>query len=281
MAGEITTDVVLFDIDAKSESDSMADKDSIVKVLNKVFNEMQGFCGSIPWIAEIERNMQEDGSYNHFKATFQEISGAEWKEAREDFYYEEDAIIEALTKSTQMSEGAARNWFNRAEQDYSISIERFARRVKEYIDSKDENHRVAFLIDEVGQYIGDNSHAMLNLQTIVHELGRQCQGKAWIAVTSQEDIDSVLSVKGNDFSKIQGRFDTKISLSSAFVDEVIKKRILGKNESGQQTLREMYRKNSSILQNILTFSDNSAEMKSYTGEDDFIEVYPFIPYQFN
>lgn len=278
-AGDITTDVVLFDIDAKSESDSMSDKDSIVKVLNKVFNEMQGFCGAIPWIAEIERNMHEDGAYEKFKDTFRDISGTEWEDAREDFYYEEDAIIEALTKSTQMSEDAARNWFERAEQEYTISIERFAKRVKEYIDSKGENHHVAFLIDEVGQYIGDNSNAMLNLQTIVHEFGRHCKGKAWIAVTSQEDIDSVLSVKGNDFSKIQGRFDTKLSLSSAFVDEVIRKRILEKNGEGKQTLEEVYRKNSSILQNLLTF-DNEAEMKKYASEADFIEVYPFIPYQF-
>ncbi|RDW17507.1 BREX system P-loop protein BrxC [Oceanobacillus arenosus] len=279
-AGDLTTDVVLFDIDAKSESDSMADKDSIVKVLNKVFNEMQGFCGAIPWVAEIERNMQKDGVYDRFKSMFQDISGNKWEDAREDFYYEEDAIIEALSKSTQMSEEAARNWFDRAEQDYSISIERFVKRVKEYIDSKGENHHVAFLVDEVGQYIGDNSNAMLNLQTIVHELGRQCKGKAWIAVTSQEDIDSVLSVKGNDFSKIQGRFDTKLSLSSAYVDEVIKKRILTKNEAGRQTLEEVYRKKSSILQNLLTFT-TEAEMKKYTSEADFVDVYPFVPYQFN
>lgn len=280
-AGDITTDVVLFDIDAKSESDSMADKDSIVKVLNKVFNEMQGFCGSIPWIAEIERKMESDGTYDKFKSHFREISGSEWIDAREDFYYEEDAIIEALTKSTQMSEEAARNWFDRAEQDYTISIERFATRVKEYIDKKGENHHVAFLIDEVGQYIGENSHAMLNLQTIVHELGRQCKGKAWIVVTSQEDIDSVLTVKGNDFSKIQGRFDTKLSLSSAFVDEVIKKRILTKNEAGTQTLEEVYRKNQFVLQNLLTFSENSAEMKKFADQVDFVDVYPFVPYQFN
>src|SRR5690625_4148801 len=164
MAGDITTDVVLFDIDAKSESDSMSDKDSIVKVLNKVFNEMQGFCGAIPWIAEIERNMSKDGLYEDFKATFQDISGSPWEEAREDFYYEEDAIIEALTRATQMSEEAARNWFDRAEQDYTISIERFVSRVKEYLEEKGPKHHIAFFIDEVGQYIGDNSHAMLNLQ---------------------------------------------------------------------------------------------------------------------
>lgn len=278
---EVMTDVVLFDIDAKSESDLASDKDSIVKVLNKVFNEMQGFCGAIPWIAEIERNMQKDGLYENFKTTFQAISGNEWEEAREDFYYEEDSIIEALSQSTQMSEESARNWFDRAEQDYTISIERFVKRVKEYLDSKGKDHHIAFFIDEVGQYIGDNSNAMLNLQTIVHEFGRQCKGRAWIAVTSQEDIDSVLSVKGNDFSKIQGRFDTKLSLSSAYVDEVIKKRILIKNEAGNQTLGEVYRNNSSILQSILTFTEESAEMKQYRDEQDFINVYPFIPYQFN
>lgn len=48
--------------------------------------------------------------------------------------------------------------------------------------------------------------------------------KAWIIVTSQQDIDSITKTKGNDFSKIQGRFDTRLSLSSANVDEVIKKR---------------------------------------------------------
>ena len=48
-----------------------------------------------------------------------------------------------------------------------------------------------------------------------------------------QDIDSITKTKGNDFSKIQGRFDTRLSLSSANVDEVIKKRILEKNESGK------------------------------------------------
>ena len=54
---------------------------------------------------------------------------------------------------------------------------------------------------------------MLNLQTVVEDLGTECGGKAWVIVTSQQDIDSVTKVKGNDFSKIQGRFNTRLSLS--------------------------------------------------------------------
>ncbi|CKF00717.1 BREX system P-loop protein BrxC [Bacillus paranthracis] len=281
LAGNTTTDVILFNIDSKSESDSKSDKNAIVKVFNKVFNEMQGFCGSIPWIADLERQMVKEGRYEEFKAEFEKISGNTWEEAREDFYYEEDSIIEALSKTTKMSEDAARNWYERAEEDYFISIDRFAKRVREYVEAKGNNHHVVFLIDELGQYIGNDSQLMLNLQTVVEDIGTQCGGKVWVLVTSQQDIDSVVKVNGNDFSKIQGRFDTRLSLSSAHVDEVIKKRILLKNEVGKQTLRLLYGDNSSILKNLITFSGDTAEMKIFNNEEDFVDVYPFIPYQFN
>ena len=96
-----------------------------------------------------------------------------------------------------------------------------------------------------------------------------------------EDYDSYMTVKGHDFSKIQGRFDTKLSLSSAYVDEVITKRLLLKNDYARDTLAHLYQRNSSILNNLLMFSDNSAEMKKYESEQEFIDVYPFIPYQFH
>ncbi|WP_406543161.1 hypothetical protein [Clostridium ljungdahlii] len=232
-AGDITADVILFNIDSKSESDSKADKDSILKVFNKVFNEMQGFCGSIPWVADLERQMVKDEVYEDFKAEFEKISGSSWEDSREDFFYEEDSIVEALSKTTKMSEETARDWYNKAEENYSLSIEKFAQRVKEYIETKGKNHHVLFLVDEIGQYIGSDSQLMLNLQTVVEDLGTYCGGKAWVIVTSQQDIDSVTKVKGNDFSKIQGRFNTRLSLSSANVDEVIKKRILQKNQEQQ------------------------------------------------
>jgi phage terminase large subunit-like protein len=101
-----------------------------------------------------------------------------------------------------MSEPAARNWCEKATEPYQISIEDFAKRVRAYLDKKGSNHHVVFLVDEIGQYIGDDSKLMLNLQTVTEELGKECQGKAWVIVTSQQDIDSITKVKGNDFSKI-------------------------------------------------------------------------------
>ncbi|MDA2145829.1 MULTISPECIES: BREX system P-loop protein BrxC [unclassified Bacillus cereus group] len=280
-ASDVTTDVVLFNVDAKSESDSKNQKDAIVKVFNKVFNEMQGFCGSIPWVAELERQMVKDDTYTNFKAKFKELSGVTWEEARYDIYYEEDSVVGALAATTKMSEESARNWYNKAEENYSLSVERFAQKVREYVESKGRNHHVIFLVDEIGQYIGDNSQLMLNLQTVVEQLGVQCGGKVWVIVTSQQDIDSVTKVKGNDFSRVTGRFNTRLSLSSANVDEVIKKRILEKNDVAKETLTLLYKQKSSILKNLITFSTNTAEMKMYKDEEDFVDIYPFLPYQFN
>lgn len=281
IAGDTSADVILFNIDSKSDSNSKTNKDAIVKVFMKVFNEMQGLCAALPWVAELERQLLKDGTYEAFKSKFEELSGNKWTDAREDFYFEEDNIVKALAETTKMSRDAARSWYNKAEENYSLSIEKFAMMVQEYIESKGNNHHVVFLVDEIGQYIGDDVGLMLNLQTLVEDLGTYCGGRAWVIVTSQQDIDSITKVKGNDFSKIQGRFNTRLNLSSANIDEVIKGRILRKNDVAIDTLKLLYQDKEAILKNLITFSSDTAEMKTYRTEEDFIDVYPFIPYQFN
>lgn len=280
LAADTDTDVVLFNIDSKSDSNSKQNKDAIVNVFLKVFNEMQGFCGAMPFLADLERKLTEEGQYNEFKQKFEEVYGEAWEDSRQDFDFIQDDVVKVLTGMDFMSEAAARNWCEKAAEPYQISIEDFAKRVKAYIDRKGNNHHVVFLVDEIGQYIGEDSKLMLNLQTVTEELGKECMGKAWVIVTSQQDIDSVTKVKGNDFSKIQGRFDTRLSLSSANVDEVIKKRILEKKETPAQTLRLLYGQKATIIKNLITFNDG-VEKKLYADENDFACVYPFVPYQFN
>lgn len=146
-----------------------------------------------------------------------------------------------MSEALDMSETAARNWFN-GEEEIELSIEQLVKEIKEYVERKGKDNRLLFMIDEVGQYIGSDSDLMLNLQTIVEEIGTQCGGRVWVMVTSQEAIDSITKISGNDFSKIQGRFNTRLSLSSSSVDEVIKKRILAKTETAEQLLRQQYEK---------------------------------------
>lgn len=280
LAADTPTDIILFNVDSKGTVTGKQDKDAIVSVFLKVFNEMQGFYGANPHIADLERKLTYDGRYEEFKQRFETLNGTEWIEARNDFDYSQDDVVDTLVDMGVMSEEAARNWCEKALSPYNTSIEDFAKLVKKYLDRKGKNHHVVFLVDEIGQYIGDNSNLMLNLQTVTEDLGTMCHGKAWIIVTSQQDIDSVIKVKGNDFSKIMGRFDTRLSLSSANVDEVIRRRILEKTPVATQTLSVLYDDKATILKNLILFNDG-IEKKLYSGRENFAEVYPFVPYQFN
>ena len=280
LAAQVPTDVILFNIDSKGEMNGKQSKDAIVSVFLKVFNEMQGFCGAIPALADLERKLTEDGKYQQFKDRYTELFDGEWIEDRNDFDFIQDDVVEVLSDIGFMSEESARNWCEKTAEPYAISIERFAELVQKYIAKKGDDHHIIFLVDEIGQYISDDSSLMLNLQTVTEDLGTVCKGKAWIIVTSQQDIDSITKTKGNDFSKIQGRFDTRLSLSSADVEEVIRKRILEKNAAAKEELGLLYEEKSTVIKNLILFNDN-VEKKLYSGEENFSAVYPFIPYQFN
>lgn len=278
-------DVVLFNIDSKADVHDAANRDTVLKVFMKVFNEVQGFCADIPELAEMERFLVGKGLYDAFKNEFQQRTGEKWEDSRDSFRLTPDEALESFAKVTKQNVESAKRWFEDSEKNYSLSVEKFAKLVAEYINGKGPKHRIIFLVDEVGQYIGQNTQLMLNLQTITENLGTLCKGRAWVVVTSQEDMDRVLGemrgARANDFSKIQGRFNTRISLSSANTDEVIKKRLLDKTPDATKELSIIHRKSKDILRNLLSFSADNATMKSYESEEDFIESYPFVPYQFH
>jgi len=276
-AGNISTDVILFNIDSKTEN-SNGTKDRILDVFEKVFNEKLGLSIT-PFVAEIERHIISQGKYEEFKKSFENKANSTWEEMRDGIQFVEDEFANAYAEVLNKSVEEARSIVERTEKNYTLSVEKFAERVRDYIKEKGNNHHVIFLVDEIGQYIGDDRSLMLNLQTIVEDLGLECGGKAWVIVTSQEAIDDVVKVQGNDFSKIQGRFDTKLSLSSSDIDEVIKKRILDKNEESKTSLKMIYDKEESIIRNLLTFK-SATYQKVYEDSNDFAETYPFIPYQF-
>ena len=280
-ATSVSTDVILFNIDSKSSSQSSSNKDDILSVFNKVFNEMRGYSPQYPFLANLEKELDEEGQFEKFKEAFLNINGKPWEEVRGKYYFIQDDIIDSLVEIGFMSIEEANRWADNAEEHFDLSIESFAKEINEYCENKGEEHHVVFLVDEVGQYIADDTKLMLNLQTIVEELGIKCSGNAWVIVTSQQNIDDITrDFVGTDFSKIQGRFKTRLSLSSSNVDEVIRRRILAKNETAQQMLEAQFPDVEASLKNIISF-EKSAEMKNYKNAEDFANIYPFVPYQFN
>ena len=285
-AAHTPTQAILFNVDSKSTASAKSDSNAIVMVFNRVFNEKLGYDGANPALADLERTLDEEGNYQKFKDTFKELNGKEWLDERNKFRVIRGKVANTLAAMGRMSEQEAMDWTKAATtSNYEIAIEDFAERVHQYIEKSGE--RVVFLVDEIGQFISTDSRLMLNLQTMTEELGTRCHGKAWIVVTAQEDIDSMMenmdesTESRNDFSKIQGRFKTRLSLTSVNADEVIRERILKKNETGENTLKAMYDADETRIQNAVVFKGNGYEMRKIHSADEFAAVYPFLPYQFH
>lgn len=276
------TDVILFNIDSKA--DSSTGRDAILAVFLKVLNEKLGYSPDHAHIAHMERYLDEKGKFEDFQSTYETLTNTKWIDERDAYEFNRDEVISALSKTLGQSEESCAKWVDNGESTFSLTVENLAKWVQEYLDKQGPKHRVIFLADEVGQFIGSDTALMLNLQTITEQLGTVCKGRAWVVVTSQEDIDAVLgemrTSRENDFSKIQGRFKTRLSLSSANVDEVIQERLLRKEDSVRPELERLYAEKSDILKNQLSFRDISATYKQYKEADDFVQTYPFATYQF-
>lgn len=277
-----TADVILFNIDAKA--DNKSERDAILQVFMRVFNEKLGFSGDAPHIADMERHLVTKGVFDTFKTAFATSNGKPWDQERDAVDFLRDDIVTALAKSLGMTPESAGKWFDTARDDYRINIEGFAKVVNDYLATRPTGHKVIFLVDEVGQFIGANSQLMLSLQTITEQLGTQCKGRAWVIVTSQEDIDAAIGgankSKGQDFSKIQGRFHTRLSLASSNTDEVIGERLLAKTEAAHVALRDAFAAKGDVINNQLGFAGNSVTLRGYKDAVEFVACYPFAPYQF-
>ena len=278
------TDVILFNIDSKADHGSTTGRDLILRVFLKVFNELQGYSGDHPHVAHMERYLESKGKLKGFHAAYEKHAGLNWLKERDAYQFNRDEIVKAFSETTGQSQTAAEKWIDGAEDNFSMSVESFCKCVKDYLDSKGPQHRIVFLADEVGQFIGTDSHLMLNLQTITEELGTICRRQAWVVVTSQEDMDAVLGdmskTKKQDFSKIQGRFFPPLSLSSANVDEVIQSRLLAKLPDVKDELEGEFVAKGDILKNQLTFKNCGMTFRQFKDGEDFVKNYPFAPYQF-
>ena len=282
-ACQIPSRSVLFNIDQKAAIISNNDVDKLLTVFQSVFDETCGYYKE-GYIAQLERDLDAQGLYAAFKEEFERISANNlpWSKGREQALFESDTITKAFNKVTGQT--SITNVLQHYQDNYKVSVEDFAKQVNVYIDGQEPGFRLNFFVDEVGQFVADNTRLMLNLQTIAESLNTICRGQAWIIVTAQEALEQVVgdmnAQQGNDFSRVQARFGIRMHLTSANVEEVIQKRLLKKRNTSEDQLKLVYERESGNFGTLFGFADGSVDLKNFSGEQHFINSYPFVPYQY-
>lgn len=271
------TESILFNIDIEGSINK--DKTAVLRVFAKMFYTHLGFYGENLKVAMMEQYIDQLGRTEEFRRVFEEKKGKRWIDQRKAFAFNGKYIIPTLMEVLDMSEEDAKQWF-KDKSAVEFSIAHLVDDIKAYVNSKPKDFRLLFMIGEVGQYVGTDTDMLLNLQSLTEKLGSECSGKVWVMCTGQEAIDEIIKVRSDEFSRIQARFKTRLSLSSSSVDEVIQKRVLKKTPEAERKLEQIYLENDSTLSNLYHFEEAKSDIKGYQGASEFAINYPFAPYQF-
>lgn len=277
------TQTILFNIDVEGSINK--DNTAVMRVFAKMFYRSLGFADDLS-IARFEFYLEKEGKTQAFRQAYFAKTGKEWVQQRKAFLLNRSKIIATMVETLGYAEADAIDWFdnktkNKQYSDEDFSIKALSDDIKWYLDTKPENFRLLFMIDEVGQYVGINDDYLLNLQSLVEKIGSTCGNKVWVMCTGQQALDDIIKLRVDKFSRIIARFETILSLSSASADEVIQKRILEKTEPAAAALQTAFAQKDSVLRNLFTFSSETVGMvRGFEQADEFSSYYPFVPYQF-
>ncbi|OFQ22233.1 hypothetical protein HMPREF2946_04765 [Actinomyces sp. HMSC062G12] len=274
------TRAVLFNIDAKDDKSTRERGSAMIEVFYKVYFEARGLYSKDLGVGALERDLEDRGELARFCEAYQEEAGHTWEVGRVNTVFSEALVSKALGRLGHQVDQPFRSY----REQLNLSAEAFAQDVASWLDGRGPHQRIAFFVDEVGQFIGDDSQLMLNLQTITEQLATHCPGRAWVFVTSQEELSGITEQmnerRSTDFSKIQGRFAIKVSLSTEEVTDVIARRLLTKSEQGASELDAMWRCLGAGFPSMFRFPEGTKKYDNYLTRDSFVAKYPFVDYQF-
>lgn len=278
-----TIDTCIFNLET-SYDNSTDKKKAFLHVFWNEFNGKRGFNKfNITLAQNLEKPLAEKGVFEAFKERIAE-EGGDWNDpgmASDLIDNELDWVLDiAKELAPTLSVDSIRERI--IKRDTNMSIDRFGMELASYLKDKGDDYRLILLADEVSQFINKERDRYLNLQEIITKLSEACDNKVWVACTAQQDLSEIMddchiAEEKDKEGKIKGRFEVKVSLKGTQPEVITQKRILDKKEEVKPELAALYNKYKAGFD--LQFKLPTS-YSSYETQDDFVDYYPFVPYQF-
>jgi len=275
---QIPTDVVLIDVSADRvvNTRQLLTEIFYVKLLDHL-----GYARNL-LVAELELELEEEGRMENFMSAFSELYPNKiWSRTKTltaQALSQASAVMHILEPETYPSKTSWGDFARHAHVPITAAL--FAERAIKLMKSKRNGRTLLFVVDEVGQYVSRDIQKMLDLQAIVQQLGIKGQGKAWLMVTSQENLSDVVGALDDnrpELARLQDRFPYKPTLEPSDIAEVTNRRLLGKSSTGETTLNALFQQHQGRLATH-TKLDTKIRLPELNAKA-FAELYPLLPYQ--
>ncbi len=279
-----TIDTCIFNLETSYDNST----DKRVAFLNIFWNEFNGKRGfnkfNLSLAQHLEKPLADKGVFEQFKQRIMEEGDADWNDANVAASIVDNELDWVLDIAKELAPTLDKESIRKRieNKDTVISIDRFGMELAAYLKDKGDDYRLIFLADEVSQFINKERDRYLNLQEIITKLSEACDNKVWVACTAQQDLSEIMddchiAEEKDTEGKIKGRFEVKVSLKGTQPEVITQKRILDKKEIAKAPLADLYEQQKAAFS--LQFKLPNA-YESFNTKDDFIDYYPFVPYQF-
>lgn len=201
-----------------------------------------------------------------------EEAGLDWNEELDNFYIAEklhEALLEVkpeLFASMDALQATLNNMFPYVKD---VSSEEMVKAVSDALSHNGIFPLTLLVLDEVQQYIGENSQRSMDVQEAVEACSKQFGGKLLLIGTGQTAVSGTPNL-----NRLAGRFTIRIELSDADVDAVIRKVILAKKPDATTPVSRVMESNIGEISRQLAGTTIAHRQQD---SQYFVQDYPLLP----
>jgi len=201
-----------------------------------------------------------------------EQNGYDWNEELENFYVAEglhEALVHAKPNLFSSVKSCVETLNNLYPNVQDISSDEMLTAIRRALTQKDEFPLTLIVLDEVQQYIGEDSQRSNDVEEVVEACCKNIGSKLLFIGTGQTAVTGTSNLK-----RLEGRFTIRVELSDADVDAVIRQVILAKKAYAISPIEDMMQTNLGEISRHLsgTTIGHRQDDISYFAQD-----YPILP----
>ena len=215
--------------------------------------------------------LKHEGIYDQVRAHVEQNS-FDWDEELDNFYVAEglhDALIQAKPKLFSSPTSCVETLNNLYPYVQDVSSDDMLKAIRQALTKDGKFPLTLVVLDEVQQYIGEDSQRSIDVQEVVEACSKNIGGKLLFIGTGQTAVTGTSNLK-----KLEGRFTIRVELSDADVDAVIRQVILAKKPEAKKPIEQI------MQTNLGEISRHLASTTIGHRQDDilhFPQDYPILP----
>lgn len=215
--------------------------------------------------------LKHEGIYDQVRSHVEQ-NGFDWIEELDNFYVAEglhDALVQAKPKLFSSPASCVETLNNLYPYVQDVSSDDMLKAIRQALTKAGKFPLTLVVLDEVQQYIGEDSQRSIDVQEAVEACSKNIGGKLLFIGTGQTAVTGTSNLK-----KLEGRFTIRVELSDADVDAVIRQVILAKKPEAKAPIEKI------MQTNLGEISRHLAGTTIGHRQDDmphFPQDYPILP----